>query len=142
MIDSAAHDHLVELARAWLTAGRSHDDVLGEFREQGLHKIDCIQVIQETTGMSHGEAKRLVHHSPVWADRRDGDEYVEDLFWRVLFIECLIGRGQVNEPDELAAECRERQQQATAQLQDLAAGLPDEALARYREFLVSCAGNS
>jgi hypothetical protein len=135
MLDSSAHDQFVGLARARLAAGSGHDDVLGEFRQQGLHKIDCINVIQEATGLSHAEAKRLVHYSPVWADRRDGDEYVEELFWRALFIDCLVGRGQVNQPDDWAAECRERQQRARTQLQDLATDLPDEVSIRYRECM-------
>jgi hypothetical protein len=57
------------------------------------------------------------------------------MFWRAAFIECVLSGGQVNEPAEWAAECRERQQGAAAQLQDLAAGLPGEALIGYREAM-------
>jgi hypothetical protein len=64
-----------------------------------------------------------------------GEERLADVFWRAAFIECVLSGGHVSEPAEWAAECRERQQGAAAQLQDLAAGLPDEALIGYREAM-------
>jgi hypothetical protein len=68
-------------------------------------------------------------------DSSTGDERLADVFWRAAFIECVLSGGQVDEPGQWAAECRERQQRGAAQLQDLAAGLPDEALIGYREAM-------
>ncbi|RAS70689.1 hypothetical protein C8D87_101990 [Lentzea atacamensis] len=109
--------------------------MIGLLRQRGLRKIDCIRVVQVAIGLSHGEAKRLVHHSPVWADRREADEAVEEMFWRALFISALVGEAEVTAPAEDVAECHERQQRARTQLHQAAAGLPDELLTRYRESM-------
>lgn len=128
-------DRFVELTRARLAAGVGLDDVLGELRRHDLSKIDSIRVVRDATGMALAEAKRLVHNSPAWADRRSLDEQVENTFLRALFVDCLVGNGQVNEPDERAAEYRERQRRATAHLRNVAANLPEDALAGYRRFM-------
>ncbi|PWK81112.1 hypothetical protein C8D88_11921 [Lentzea atacamensis] len=109
--------------------------MIGLLRQRGLRKIDCIRVVQAAIGLSHGEAKRLVHHSPVWADRREADEAVEEMFWRALFISALVGEAEVTAPAEDVTECHERQQRARTQLHQAAAGLPDELLTRYRESM-------
>ncbi len=85
VLDAPALDQFVELARTRLAAGATHDELLGELRRDGLEKIDCIRVVHAAAGASFGDAKLLVHHSPVWADRREGDEYLEDSFWRATF---------------------------------------------------------
>jgi hypothetical protein len=138
VLDSSAQDQFVQLTRGWLAAGTGQDEVLDRLRQRGLDKIDCVDVFRAATGMSVGQAKRVVHDSLTWADRREADEYVEDVFWRAAFIECVLGGGQVSEPAEWATECRERQQRAAAHLREVAAALPDEALTGYREAM---AGN-
>lgn len=135
VLDTHALDWFVELARSRLAAGLTHDDLLGELRRHGLEKIDCIRVVHTATGASLGDAKLLVHHSPVWADRREGDEYLEDSFWRATFILCVVGNGRVNEPGEWAAECLERQQRAAGQLQEVAKALPEVALTGYHRCM-------
>lgn len=135
MLGSAALDQVVKLARSQLASGAGHDEVLDLLRQRGLHKVDCIRVIHVAMGLSHGEAKRLVHHSPVWADRREVDEAVEETVWRALFISALVGEGQITAPADEMAEFHERQEQARTQLDRVAAGLPDEALTRYRESM-------
>jgi hypothetical protein len=127
----------VEQARAGLDRGAGMDEVLDDLRRAGLDKIDSVAVLHRAAGVTLVEAKALVHDSQVWADRRDGDAYVEKVFWRSLFILCVVGSGQVNEPPELAAECRSRQHRATAHMQQIAAGLPPDAVVGYRQHLVA-----
>lgn len=135
MLDSATLDRFVELTRARLADGSNYDELLDDFRRHGLEKIDCVRVLAEAGGLSLGQAKVLVHDSPAWADRRAADEHVEDMFFRVMFIECLVGNGQVDEPDSLAAEYRERQLRASSLLHDLSAGLAGDVLVRCRAFM-------
>jgi hypothetical protein len=113
----------------------THDELLHALRQEGRNKLESILALRTETGLSLSDAKRLVHDSPVWADHRAADEHLEELFWRVFFIECVVNGGRVNEPPDWAAECRERQERAAVQLQDIADGLPDDDLARYRESM-------
>jgi hypothetical protein len=136
VLDPPILDRYTDLARARYAAGATHDDVLRELRRNGLEKIDCTRVVHAATGTSVYDAKLLVHHSPVWADRREGDEHLEDLFWRVAFIMCSVEGGSVNEPDDWAAESRERRQRATAQLQEIVGTLP-EAPAAYHHYIAN-----
>lgn len=135
MLEPSAREELVELARSQLAAGAGHDDVLGEFRFRGLDKIDCVRLIAEATGLDPGEAKLLVHVSPVWADRRAVDEQVEEAFFHGLFVVALVDGGQVNEPDSGVVEFRERRERAGAQLREIAADVPDDMLAGYQELV-------
>ena len=128
-------DHFVELARGWLAAGDATDEVLVRLRERGVTKFDSIRVLTAATGMSQSEVNRLVHCSPTWADRRVADEQFEDMIWRSLFIEFVLGGLEITEPDDWVAECRDRQQRATAQMRDVAAGLPGAALTQYDEAM-------
>jgi hypothetical protein len=134
MLDPSARDEFVELARARLAAGSPYDDVLDWLRQSGLEKFDSILIIEET-GMPYGEAKLLVHDSPVWADRRESDDRLEEQLWRALFVLSLNSGGHVDDPPEWAAECAERQRLAGAQLRAVAAGLPDADLGPYHECM-------
>lgn len=120
-----------------LTDGISLDEVLGLLRQRGLTKMDSVPVVQAATGVSLAEAKMAVHNSPSWADQREQDEQLEDALWRAMFIECVLGGGQINESADRAAECRERQRKGAAQLQTAAASLPGEALSDYRLALAA-----
>jgi hypothetical protein len=135
VLDSASRTRLAEQARDWLAAGTDPDEVLGRLRRAGAEKLDSVVVWREVTGASLGAAKLLIHHSPVWADRRRLDEEFEDRFWRMAFIATLLEGGEIHEPAEDAAEFRDRRQRAAAQLRDIAAGLPDDALTVYHEAL-------
>jgi hypothetical protein len=135
VLEPTAYNRVVELTRTWLAQGRAHEEVLDLLRERGLSKADSYWVLQAATGMSPEEAKLLVHHSATWADHREADEQLEESLWRALFISCVLGVGQVVESAAWAAECRQRQQQATGQLLQPAADLPDEAVIGFREAL-------
>jgi hypothetical protein len=133
--EPAARGQFVELARGWLAAGAIENEVLGRLRQHGLEKIDSIAVLKTATGMSLADAKRVVHFSPAWADRREQDDALGDALHRAGFIECVLGGGRVDEPADEAAEFRDRQQRGTTQLREAAADVPDEVLASYREAM-------
>lgn len=83
--------------------------------------MKSMKVLRDATGLSLGEVKRLVHESPVWDDRRAGDEAVQESFLRAMFVLCVLGEADITAPAE-----------------DVAAGLPAEALHRYHELTAAC----
>jgi hypothetical protein len=54
--------------RSRLAEGLVLDDALGELRSSGASIIECIAATKRALGCDLGEAKRLVHFSPSWAD--------------------------------------------------------------------------
>ena len=63
-------DRLLEDAREMLAGTHDIEQVLLFIRSGGFGMLDSIKAIMVLSGVSLGEAKRLVHTSPVWADRR------------------------------------------------------------------------
>lgn len=61
-----------------LDIGTPIDEVLVYLRSQGCTKVDCMWALEDYAGLSHGEAKRAVHESNAWADRREPDEALHD----------------------------------------------------------------
>lgn len=47
-------------------------------RDSGLSFLDCMKVVVVLTGCTIGEAKRLVHQSPAWADEKFEREAATD----------------------------------------------------------------
>jgi hypothetical protein len=137
VLNSSPQDHFVELTRGWLAADGGYDHALDMLRQHGVTKIDCVLLIRTAADIPIGDAKRLVHYSTTWADHREDDEHLENTFWRAMFIDCVLNGGHVNAPEEEAAECRDRQQLATGQLQHVAAELPDETLTTYRAAMAA-----
>jgi hypothetical protein len=133
MLDPPACERVAASVRLELTQGRQLDDVLGQLRQQGHDKFDTIRVLMGATGMSHAEAKLLVHNSPAWDDRREADEELDDHLWRAAFIMSVVSGGHVDAPPAWAAECRERQDRATDQMRRIASHLPDHDLDHYRQ---------
>ena len=43
-------------------------------RARGAEKVECIRTFTKVSDISLGEAKRIVHFSPVWDDRRASDD--------------------------------------------------------------------
>jgi hypothetical protein len=138
VLDPSDCERVTELVRLRLAQGGGHHDVLDQLRRQGLEKFDTIRVLMGAAGMSHAEAKLLVHNSSVWADRREADEELEDQFWRAAFIMCVISGGHVDEPPEWAAECHDRQTRATTAMSRIAADLHYQDLDTYKQHM---AGN-
>lgn len=66
--------------RAMLCRGLSFEDVIRVGRKAGGSKIDCIRILQQISDMNVQRAKQLVHHSEIWADRKDdGDMFPDDI---------------------------------------------------------------
>ncbi|SMD22677.1 hypothetical protein [Lentzea albidocapillata] len=112
-----------------------YDEVLARLRHQGVPKRESMRIMREATGLEFGEVQRLVHESPVWSDRKAGDEAAQEWFFRSMFVLAVLGEADVTAPAEDVAECHDRRQRASTQLQHASSGLPDEALDRYRELM-------
>ena len=72
--DAALADEVSQMLRT----GSSEEQVVAHLRQLGLDKIDSIKVLRAATGMSLGEAKKRVHLSEAWADRREADDAFHD----------------------------------------------------------------
>jgi hypothetical protein len=112
-----------------------YDEVLARLRHRGVGKHESMRIMREATGLELGEVQRLVHESPVWSDRKAGDEAAQDWFFRSMFVVAVLGEAEVTAPAEDVAECDERQQRAGIGLRDLASSLPDVALHRFHELM-------
>jgi hypothetical protein len=67
-----------------LDNGKSMDEVLAYLRSQGCTKVDCMWALEDYAGLTHGDAKRTVHESNAWADRREPDEALHEQLERDL----------------------------------------------------------
>lgn len=59
---------------------QSMEGLLSFLREQGCSKIDSIKALRIFKDMSLEDAKRTVHLSETWADRRESDEAFQARF--------------------------------------------------------------
>jgi len=64
----------VERATAMWADGNRWDAVMQTLRAEGYSKTDCIRASVEILRLPLIDAKRLVHESSVWHDRRDSDD--------------------------------------------------------------------
>lgn len=58
--------------------GARWDAILVALRDQGFSKIDSIRATAEILRLPLADAKRLVHDSQAWADRRQNDDEWHD----------------------------------------------------------------
>jgi hypothetical protein len=58
--------------------GSDLDAALAQLRGDGASMIDCVKAVTEGERIALGEAKVLVDASPVFADRRRGNERLRD----------------------------------------------------------------
>jgi ribosomal protein L7/L12 len=63
-----------------VVAGNGKEDLIAYLRAEGGDKIESIAVLREALNVNLGEAKRLVHCSPTWADVRQRDDEFHDQF--------------------------------------------------------------
>lgn len=64
---------------AKLIAGNTPiEEVMQALRDDGLNKIQSIKMLSDLGVAKLGEAKRLVHFSRTWADRKANDEAIWD----------------------------------------------------------------
>jgi len=80
MIDQRTvhRDELVANARTQISVGLTQGEVVNFLRRAGLNKIDSIVALHELYGMDLDDAKRLVHESAAWRDRKAADEKLHD----------------------------------------------------------------
>lgn len=70
---------LTDRSRAMIVAGNgTEEELIAYLRAEGCGKIDSIAVLREVLNIDLGEAKRLVHCSPTWADTQQRDDEFHD----------------------------------------------------------------
>ncbi len=60
--------------RAMFASGMPLDSMIDAMKSLGLDKIDCVKLIRNHGNMSLFAAKKKVHLSPAWVDRKQTDE--------------------------------------------------------------------
>jgi len=79
-MNTSERDGLTALAADRLHAGESLDDILRFLRANGATIVESIKTTMTLTDVSLAEAKRIVHNSAAWRDRRAD----HDAFHRLL----------------------------------------------------------
>ena len=74
---------VVARAKGMWDEGGRWDEILVRLRAEGFSKVDCIRATVEILRLPPNDAKRLVHESRAWADRRE----LDDEFHEVLEVE-------------------------------------------------------
>jgi len=69
---------VTERASVMWDEGDRWDAILESLRGEGFSKIDCIRATVEILRLPLADAKRLVHESRAWADRRESDDQWHD----------------------------------------------------------------
>jgi len=67
-----------ERATALWDEGARWDEILASLRAEGFSKVDCIRTSVEILRLPLADAKRIVHESQAWADRRGTDDQFHD----------------------------------------------------------------
>lgn len=71
---------LISECEALIAQGRNEEEVITFLRDQGCSKLESIAVLKSAMGVDLNHAKRLVHFSQAWKDKRDEhDKFHEDL---------------------------------------------------------------
>jgi ribosomal protein L7/L12 len=65
---------LVARAREMLSHGGNVEEVLSLLRHSGCSKVESIKLLKDVAGLNLDEAKRQVHLSETWRDRREADD--------------------------------------------------------------------
>jgi hypothetical protein len=63
-----------ERATALWGEGARWDEILESLREEGFSKVECIRATVQILRLPLADAKRIVHESLAWADRRKDDD--------------------------------------------------------------------
>jgi hypothetical protein len=70
--------HVTEQALARWDDGARWDAILEALRNEGFTKVDCVRATVEVLRLPLADAKRIVHESRAWADRRERDDKWHD----------------------------------------------------------------
>lgn len=65
---------VTQRATAMWDDGARWDEILQTLRGEGFSKVDCIRTTVEILRLPLADAKRIVHESRAWADRREQDD--------------------------------------------------------------------
>jgi hypothetical protein len=68
-----------ERATALWDEGARWNEILASLRAEGFSKVDCIRATVEILRLPLVDAKRIVHESQAWADRRETDDQFHDV---------------------------------------------------------------
>ena len=68
-----------ERATALWDEGARWDEILESLRAEGFSTVDCIRATVEILRLPLADAKRIVHESRAWADRRERDDEFHDI---------------------------------------------------------------
>ncbi len=58
------------------------DSFLAVLRANGFNQVDCIRALRETSSISLGKAKEIVHYSKTWADLRENSEALHEALYQ------------------------------------------------------------
>lgn len=129
------HDdpELIAMVRDAHTRGVGHEDVFAMLGGRGVSKSAAIVYYAKGAGLPDEEARRLVEGSVLWDPRADDDPSgFEQLFSMLALLEPVDDAALEDPGDD---EDLQRRARARAHLGEVAALLPDEALAPYREHM-------
>ncbi|PSQ70648.1 MAG: hypothetical protein BRD37_00115 [Bacteroidetes bacterium QH_8_67_23] len=68
----------IQQSQAVLEEGGTLEAVLRLLRQAGCSKTDSMRVVRSLKEVPLGEAKRIVHFSDAWQERRADDEHFHD----------------------------------------------------------------
>lgn len=80
-----------ERATALWDGGARWDQILASLRSEGFSKVDCIRATVEILRLPLADAKRIVHESRAWADRRETDDQFHDVLEATFRTEAVGG---------------------------------------------------
>jgi hypothetical protein len=72
--------------------GARWDAVLEGLRMESFSKVECIRATIELLRLPLADAKRIVHESRAWADRREADDRFHDVLVAELQAEASPGQ--------------------------------------------------
>ncbi len=82
-----------EVVAAMMANQASIEEVLAFLRDRGCSKLDSVWALEDFAAMSHLDAKRAVHESRAWADRKASDDALHEQ------VEEDLGRALRQAPD-------------------------------------------
>ena len=68
----------IQTSRDMVNSGSSTEEVIARLRHDGFEVIDSIKILAKATAIDLAAAKRAVHLSDTWSDRRKGHEAFHD----------------------------------------------------------------
>lgn len=72
--------------------GARWDAILVALRNEGFSKIDCVRATVDLLRLPLADAKRVVHESYAWTDRREHDDRWHDAL--MVELQAEVSRGQ------------------------------------------------